>query len=435
MNRDFFFQPVPLIVVAVFATLLHGGVSSASAELPGNRQFGTILNNDATNIMYAGTGEDMTPDEYRNGVHHLLDAKPGILAQSIGQPDPVFYRSKVATRWDKYWKAEMGVHATNITAPAMRALAAHNTDPLALTVEVCRQRGVPIVASFRMNAMDLATRTLHIYDFGRENMDLAIEGQNCLDPAHPKVYEHRMKIFAEVVENYDIDGLEFDYKRWYYMISNPEKNHVILTRMVRETRQMLDEAAKRKGRKRLLLGVRVEPMVAGQLYSGDFPGLLGTPHNRSCEKSGLDIRTWIDEGLVDYVCPSGFWPQWPGLPHTAEFVELAKGKNVGIYPTVFPHPAWWDDKDGPLEVDDTERMRRYKNDLCDMILSCYRDGADGISTFNWLPHHQRGMVPKPMRPYWGDGNKGLQMYIHGLMSDAATMEAYRNSQTLLPTTQ
>ncbi len=166
----------------------------------------------------------------------------------------------------------MGVHKTDMAAPAIRALAAHDTDPLALTVEVCRQRGVPIVASFRMNGEDMATRTLHTYDFGRENMDLAIEGRHCLDPAHPKVYEHRMKIFAEVVENYDIDGIEFDYKRSYFMISNPRENHVILTRMVRETRQMLDEAAKRKGRKRLLLGVRVEPMIAGKLNKADLPG-------------------------------------------------------------------------------------------------------------------------------------------------------------------
>ena len=438
MNPAVLLRPEIIVFALAVAMILNVGGCRASSDLPGNRHFGTILNNDATNIMYAGTGEDMTPDEYRNGVHRLLDAKPGVLAQSIGQPDPVFYRSKVATRWDKYWGYidpetgdEMGVHATNIAAPAVRALAAQGTDPLALTVEVCRQRGVSIVASFRMNGEDMATRTLHTYDFGRENMDLRIPGRHCLDPAHPKVYEHRMKIFREVVENYDIDGIEFDYKRTHYMISNPRKNHVILTRMVRETRQMLDEVAKRKGRKRLLLGVRVEPMIAGTLNKADLPGALGPPYNRSCEASGLDIQTWIDEELVDYVCPSLFWPKWPGLPRTAEFVELAKGKNVGIYPTVFPQPAWWDDKDGPLEVDDTERMRRYKNDLCDMILSCYRDGADGISTFNWLPHHQRGMQPDPNRPNWGDGHKGMQMKIHPLLADLAALEAYRVSPVLL----
>ncbi len=421
-------SPELIVFGAAMLAMMLVVVFSAAAELPGNRRLGSILNNDGNNILFASSGPEATPDEYREGVGHMLDAKPGVLAQSIGQPDPVFHRSNVATPWPKH----RGEHWD---AKAMSALMAAGTDPLQLTVEVCRQRGVPILASYRMNAEDLHDKELDSYDFGRENRRLRIADRNCLDPAHPEVYEHRTKLFAEVIENYDIDGLEFDYKRWIFMISNPSENHTILTRMVRETRQMLDEAAKRKGRKRLLLGVRVEPMISGELNNTEFPGAQNPPWNRSCEASGLDIRTWIDEDLIDYVCPSHFWPKWPGLPRTAEFVELAKDKDIGIYPTVWPQPAWFGDKDPPIEPDDTERMLRYKNDLCDLVLTCYDAGADGISTYNWLPHHQRGMLPKPMRPNWGDGDKGLQMHIHGLMSDRAAVVAYRNSDMILPSAQ
>ena len=325
-------RPVPFLLLVV--ALPHLGGCGTPDTLPGNRHFGSILNNDASNIMYAGSGEDMTPEEYRKGVGHLLDAKPGLLAQSIGQPDPVFYQSEVATPYNKYGPE------TNRMVPSMRVLAAKGTDPLALTAEVCRQRGVPIVASYRMNAEDMGPGGLEVFDFARDNPQFRLGDRGCLDPAHPEVFEHRMQIFTEVVENYDIDGLEFDFKRWIFMVSNPSENHTVLTRMVRETRQMLDEVARKKGRKRLLLGVRVEPIVSGKLDKADFPGAQNPPWNRSCEASGLDIRTWIEEGLVDYVCPSHFWPKWPGLPRTSEFVELAKGKDIGIYPTVFPHPAW-----------------------------------------------------------------------------------------------
>ncbi len=426
MNHTMIFRPEFIVIAVAVTTMLHVGGCRASGKLPGNREFGSILNNDASNIMYAGTGADTTPDEFRKGVGHLLDAKPGLLAQSIGQPDPVFYQSKVATPFSKY------VEQTNRMVPAMRALAAQGTDPLALTAEVCRQRGVPVVASFRMNAEDMGPRGLEHFDFARDNPHYRLGDRGCLDPAHSEVYEHRMKIFREVVENYDIDGIEFDFKRWIFMISNPSENHVILTRMVRETRQMLDEVAKRKGRKRLLLGVRVEPMVSGELNKADFPGAQGPPWNRSCEASGLDIRTWVDEELVDYVCPSHFWPKWPGLPRTAEFVELAKGKNIGIYPTVWPQPAWIKEKDPPIERDDAELTMRYKNDLCDLALTCYRDGADGISTYNWLPHHQQGMQPDPSRPYWGDGHKAMQMHIHPLLSNHSALNAYRKSNVILP---
>jgi hypothetical protein len=66
-----------LFALTLIAAVLHAGVRGVCAELPGNRQFGSILNNDATNIMYAGTAADMTPNEYRKGVDHLLDAQPG----------------------------------------------------------------------------------------------------------------------------------------------------------------------------------------------------------------------------------------------------------------------------------------------------------------------------------------------------------------------
>jgi len=68
-----------------------------------------------------------------------------------------------------------------------------------------------------------------------------------------------------------------------------------------------------------------------------------------------------------------------------------------------------------------------------LALTFYRQDADGISTYNWLPHRQRGMVPDPMRDNWGDGDKALQMHIHALLADQAAKESYRKASLLLPT--
>jgi hypothetical protein len=81
----------------------------------------------------------------------------------------------------------------------------------------------------------------------------------------------------------------------------------------------------------------------------------------------------------------------PGIPKTAEFVALAKNKDVGIYPTVFPLPAWAQDKiplpDSPAsEV--KKLMERQRNEICQAALAGYAEGADGLSTFNWFGHGQ-----------------------------------------------
>ena len=104
--------------------------------------------------------------------------------------------------------------------------------------------------------------------------------------------------------------------------------------------------------------------------------------NPSCQDQGTDVKTWIGKGYVDYVCPSLFWPRLPGVPWTKEFVALAQGTNVGIYPTVFPLPAWAENAQSPVP-DSLDARRRHKDEIVKAALQCYEDGADGISTFNW----------------------------------------------------
>ena len=406
------------VAVCLLAVTFWAGRSLAASEIPDNKKFGSILNNDINNILYAVSGPQTTPAEYKKAVMHLLDAKPGVLAQNVGVPDPVIYRSEVATGWDKYLGGNQ--------AGAMGALVAAGTDPLTITIEACRERGVLILASYRMNAEDFYAQQLDLYDFGREHKDLRIPGANCLDPKHPEVFEHRMAIFREVAENYDIDGIEFDFRRWTHMISDPLENYPVLTRMVRETRKMLDEVAKKKGRARLLLGARVGPTIAGKP--------LGR-NEMSCKALGLDVTTWVKEGLVDYLCPTFFWGHNPGDdPKTAEFAELAKGATVGIYPTVFPYSKW--QKEGGeaerIDPDEADVVRRYRDDILNAALKCYAEGADGISTFNWVPHQQPGMTRRNIRESWGLGAAKVQMLIHPLLADRAALAAALKSDVVLP---
>src|SRR3990172_11591499 len=104
-----------------------------------NKTFGVIQNNDINNILNASSGSEISAEEYREAINHLLDGKPGVLAQNVGMPDPVIYRTAVATTWDK--------HLGGDQAAAMAALLAAGADPFAITIECCRERGVLVLAS------------------------------------------------------------------------------------------------------------------------------------------------------------------------------------------------------------------------------------------------------------------------------------------------
>ena len=417
------FNSMPLLLVTLLLVIgscaaMEAATGPTRPDLPSNKRLGSVFNDDGATFLERLWADKTTPDQYRKAVDRLLDAEPGVLAMCMGLPDPVWYDSRVASPVDRHWRSQYNSER----ADCVEALRAAGTDQLRLTIEMCRKRSIPFVASYRMNSEDHYDKQLDLYDFGIAHKDWRIPGANCLDPAIPQVYEHRMAIFREVATEYDIDGIEFDFRRTLRMVSDPAKNHVVLTRMVRETRRMLDQIAKEKGRGRLLLGVRVGPSLDTPAQEAKYPGMGGAGSNPSCRELGLDVRTWIDEELVDYVCPTLFWPRWPGLPHIREFVDLAKGKDVGIYPTLWPIPGWI--KEGPIEAEHTEKLLRYKNEFCRLALQIYEDGADGVSTFNWTPHMEAGLFRRPGRNDWGMGAKGVQMELSRRLGSVKTIKQY-----------
>ena len=64
-----------------------------------------------------------------------------------------------------------------------------------------------------------------------------------------------------------------------------------------------------------------------------------TSSHLECLGVGLDVGTWIHEGLIDIVCPMLFfftdWQRMMG--NMAEWSELTQGSKCSLYPTIH---AW-----------------------------------------------------------------------------------------------
>ena len=216
-----------------------------TAILPDNRRLGTIFNNDINNIIL-GMGTTGTVDTYRQALDAILAAQPGVFAQNVGLPEALLYPTDVDNMLDKHlvevakqaWPGrKQAVANAEAQAAFLDQVRAAGTDLLTVTIEACRQRSVPVVADYRMNAEDWYGHTYRLSDFGRAHPEWRIpldpEAQpssadapperwaGCLDPAIPAVFAHRLAIFTEVADRYDIDGIEFDFRRWYRMISEP----------------------------------------------------------------------------------------------------------------------------------------------------------------------------------------------------------------------
>ena len=227
------------------------------------------------------------------------------------------------------------------------------------------------------------------------------------------------------------------------MVSDPLKNHTVLTRMVRDTRKMLDAVAKKKGRKKLILEARVGPSLASDPSPFVYPGSFypEKPCNASCRDLGLDVKTWIAEGLVDAICPALFLDGLPSLPKTREFVELAKNTDIGVYPTLWGWALWAHgitEKTISLDKKDEQALALFKDDLCTTALRMYEDGADGISTFNWYAHIRNAKMPgsapgnPEVNPGGGAGVDAVLTHIYPLLKDPAAIRRYREQPWAVP---
>ena len=105
-------------------------------------------------------------------------------------------------------------------------------------------------------------------------MDYAIEG----------LRKFRFSILEEILEQFDIDGLQLDFGRTAPFLSEPKaENARFMTEYVREVRQLLDKTARKRQRGEMLLGVIVP-------WDIDF-----------CTQEGLQVQQWIEQELIDYV--------------------------------------------------------------------------------------------------------------------------------------
>ena len=213
-----------------------------------------------------------------------------------------------------------------IRAENLRHLIEHHGGPVTVIAQLCREIGMKFFPSLRMNThYNTDESSLSFGRFRREHPEWLIgrpgeqlaEGsllwglRTGKDYAFPQVRDFMNSIAVELLERFDTDGIELDFMR-HPGDFRPEQayaNRYLLTDMIRQLRQRMDEIGKEKGRE-LELAVRVGSTLADS------------------ERLGMEAEAWIKEGLVDIVITGlGFNPF---EARVAEFVRAAEGTSCRI---------------------------------------------------------------------------------------------------------
>jgi hypothetical protein len=197
--------------------------------------------------------------------------------------------------------------------------------------------------------------------------------RTCMNYAIPQVREFRMNVMRETVDKYDLDGVELDWSRapWAFKPGEELRNIEIMNEFTREIRRHLDEKAEKVGR-RLYLAAAVPPTF------------------QECLEIGLDVETWLEEGLLDILIVGHFY----GLGHPfnmpfEEIREATRKAGCQLFPrlngegtqAVMARPGGRLGKGGVLYsglafVENPDVFRAA-------AATHYGDGADGIYLFNF----------------------------------------------------
>jgi hypothetical protein len=221
----------------------------------------------------------------------------------VERGDGLFYPSKVGQRFGSDMNP-FDFAAYYRVWHNMQSLIDRGLDPLTVLIDRTHEKGMEFIASVRMTCY-----------LGMEDKLRAPEGREL---THKEVRDHKFAVLKELAEDYATDGLELDLP---------------LTRALPEPQTGKDEEAAAITD---WVGELAE-MVRGRSRG---PGILGArvyPSEEANLRCGLDVRTWIQKGFVDYVVPwaYSYFNLDTDMP-IDWIVEAAHGADVSVYGVLQP---------------------------------------------------------------------------------------------------
>jgi uncharacterized lipoprotein YddW (UPF0748 family) len=199
-------------------------------------------------------------------------------------------------------------------------------DPLAFAVKEAHDRGLELHAwlnPYRARSPS-ARSALPADHLVNKRPDLAkpYGKHHWLNPTHPEVADHTMKVVLDVVRRYDVDGVHMDDYFYPYAEKGEDGKNIPFPdddtwaayqksggKLSRSDwrRKAVDDFVERQYRevRKLKPWVRVGISPFGIWRPGNPPGIEGFD-----QYEGLfaDAKKWFNKGWVDYFTPQLYWP-------------------------------------------------------------------------------------------------------------------------------
>ena len=382
-----------LVAMAVLMTLgtwctreSHADDARKSAV---NRQRRIIFNNDGDDAWL--TGAPATPEGFLSvRMDHIGDCGVDSVFYCTTQGINIFTQDSDLT---EVFLADYGGFANN----RMAQLIEQGTDPVKLAVQACRQRGIEIIWTMRMNDIHDNWTAAFFSKWKNEHPQFLMgtsadkakypeSDPRCVysfaDFAHPEVRDLTVEVIKDVLERYDVDGIDMDFLRHQCYFKETRLHEPVtsehldmLTDMVAKVRAVVLAASKKKD-KPILLTARV------------FPTLALNRH------FGFDVDQWVTKGYVDFIAVGGGYD--PFTMPAKNMIDRGHAWGIPVYLcTSASGMVQRGVNHSVLSGGSTEAWRAT-------AANAWYAGADGIMTFNLFPELPGSDATKNARAAWAE---------------------------------
>ena len=239
----------------------------------------TIYHNDARHSYLWHFEPPMRLEDAWIPIDEVAGTAVDTFSYCVERGDGAFYPTKVG----KMFAVEDGKPQSEQNyvwraAACMLSLMERGLDPLRVLVDRAHEHGLDFIANLRLQRL------------GGMYPELEIENGGA-GWAEERVQDLKYDVLRELVTEYPIEGVELDFTAafsergfFYFKDGGTPENTAAMTKWVRRSAEMVRSRPGEPG----LVGARIFPTEKGNL------------------EQGLDVRTWLGEGLLDFVVPVAY---------------------------------------------------------------------------------------------------------------------------------
>ncbi|HXX62618.1 MAG TPA: family 10 glycosylhydrolase [Bacteroidota bacterium] len=231
---------------------------------------------------------------------------------------------QVRARGDAYYRSTIEPWAENLTGTLGKD---PGWDPLAFLINEAHACGIEVhawinmckVRSYGPSAPSVPPHVSRVHS----DWVISYRGEGWLDPGIPEVRTYLENVVLDLVRNYDLDGINYDYLRYpghdfadqaSYRRYGEGINHDLWRKSNLD--RIVSECYDRVTSLRPSIKIGCAPL-----------GIFGTDTafvSSAAQEYYQDARSWLRSGKLDYVSPQLYW-NIGGAPGEPDFIPLLRG--------------------------------------------------------------------------------------------------------------